>query len=246
MFWAPFYSLTLHPFNLSQVNYFLTLRFPLVMLETIKTIIVSKIAVDEKEKILDYTEEKFFKDGFYKTSMDLLAAEMRMSKKTIYKFFPSKEELVKAITNRFKNRMKGIIVPLLNSDKNAVEKLIGLITILSKTTTKISMRLLDDMQKHFPLIWKEIDKFRTEMMFNNITRVIDQGKKEGLIANYPTPIIMNIFVSSIRATVNPEFVVHNNFSLTVSAQTTFKIILRGILTEKGKKFLIKSFNEIEI
>ena len=150
------------------------------------------------------------------------------------------------MTNRFKNRMKGIIVPLLNSDKNAVEKLIGLISILSKTVSRINEKVLDELRRHLPYLWDDIEKFRTQMMYENITKVIDQGKKEGLFIDYPTPIIMNILVASVRATVNPEFAIHNNFSLKQAAQTTFKILLNGILTEKGKKLFTKSFSEIEI
>ena len=127
-----------------------------------------------------------------------------------------------------------------------MEKLIGLISVLTKNISRINEKVLDELRRHLPHIWDDIEKFRAQMMFENITKVIDQGKKEGLFIDYPTPIIMGILVASVRATVNPEFVVHNNFSLKQSAQTTFKIILNGILTEKGKKLFTKSFSEIEI
>ena len=47
--------------------------------------------MEEKNKIIERTEDKFFRDGFYKTTMDEIATDLSMSKKTIYKFFPSKE-----------------------------------------------------------------------------------------------------------------------------------------------------------
>ncbi len=43
---------------------------------------------------------------------------------------------------------------------------------------------MDEIRKHFPLLWNEIDNFRTKMMFGNITKVIDQGKAEGLFIDY--------------------------------------------------------------
>ena len=66
-----------------------------------------------------------------------------------------------------------------------------------------------------------------------------------MIEDYPTPLIMNILVNAVRSTVNPEFILNNNFSMKVAAQTTFKIILNGILTEKGKEQFVKSMKEIE-
>lgn len=201
--------------------------------------------MEEKEKILEFTEEKLFGQGFYKTTMAEISSELRMSKKTIYKHFPSKHDLVNAIAMRFTEKMKGKIIPILNSDKNAIEKMIGLVSLLSSTALKIGDKIFAELRTHFPSVWQQVDKFRTEMMYANISKVIDQGKKEGLIENYPTSLIMNILVNAVRSTVNPEFILNNNFSMKVAAQTTFKIILNGILTEKGKKQFAKLMKEIE-
>ena len=199
--------------------------------------------MDEQSKIIELGEEKFFKEGFHKTTMDDVASELKMSKKTIYKFFPSKEDLVMAIAKHFMNRMKNKILPALESDKNAIEKLEELIQILAGNAFRISPQMLDDMRRHFPTLWIEIDKFRTEIMFGNITKVIDQGKEEGLFLDYPTSIIMTVLVSSVRAIVNPEFILNNNFSLVEAAKIAFKIILGGIVTEKGKEIFNQTINK---
>jgi len=197
-----------------------------------------------QEKIIEQIEDKLFAEGFYKTTMDDVASELGMSKKTIYKFFPSKDDLVMAIAKHFMERMKSKILPALNSDKNAIEKLGDLINILAKGSEKISQKRMEEMKKHFPEIWIEIDKFRTQMMFGNITRVIDQGKKEGLFIDYPTNIIMNILVVSVRTIVTPDFILNNNFSIIEAARYAFKIIIGGIVTEKGKKVFNQTINKI--
>ena len=148
-----------------------------------------------------------------------------------------------AIAKHFMNRMKNKILPALESDKNAIEKLEELIQILAGNAFRISPQMLDDMRRHFPTLWIEIDKFRTEIMFGNITKVIDQGKEEGLFLDYPTSIIMTVLVSSVRAIVNPEFILNNNFSLVEAAKIAFKIILGGIVTEKGKEIFNQTINK---
>jgi AcrR family transcriptional regulator len=200
--------------------------------------------LEDQNKIIEHTEEKFFRDGFYKTTMDEIASELRMSKKTIYKFFPSKDELIKAIAKFFMNRMKSKIVPALQSDKNAIEKLGDLINILAKASDKISAARMEELKRHYPSIWNEIDNFRTEMMFGNITKVIDQGKTEGLFLDYPTNIIMNVLVASVRSIVNPDFIMNNNYSIIEAARYAFRIVISGILTDKGKKEFNKSFNKV--
>ena len=200
--------------------------------------------MDDQTKIIEQIEEKLFKEGFYKTTMDDVASELGMSKKTIYKFFPSKDDLVMAIAKHFMNGMKNKIVPALKSDKNAIEKLAELISILAKASEKISPKRMDEIRKYFPNLWNEIDKFRTQMMFGNITKVIDQGKSEGLFIDYPTTIIMNILVASIRNIVNPDFILNNNFSIIEAARYAFRIIIGGIVTEKGKKIFNQTINKM--
>lgn|SRR5574338_73697 len=201
--------------------------------------------MDDQNKIIEQTEDKFFRDGFYKTTMDEIATELRMSKKTIYKFFPSKDDLVMAIANNFMKGMKSKIVPALSSEKNAIEKLEELIKILAKGSEKITIQRMEEIRRYYPNLWDEIDKFRTQMMFGNITKVIDQGKKEGLFIDYPTNIVMNVLVASVRNVVNPEFILNNNFSIIEAARYAFKIIIGGIVTEKGKKIFNKTINKIE-
>ena len=196
-----------------------------------------------QEQIVEKIEEKLFKDGFYKTTMDDVASELGMSKKTIYKFFPTKEILVNSIAKYFMNGIRSKIVPALSSDKNAIEKLGELIKIFATASQKVSPQRMDEIRKHFPSVWDEFDKFRTKMMFENITKVIDQGKAEGLFVEYPTVIIMNILVGSIRNVVNPDFITNNSFSIIEAAQCTFKIVIGGILTEKGKKQFDKTFSK---
>ena len=200
--------------------------------------------MEDQNKIIEHTEEKFFRDGFYKTTMDEIATELRMSKKTIYKFFPSKDDLVKAIAKFFMNKMKSKILPALQSEKNAIEKLGDLINILAKASEKISAARMEELKRHYPSIWNEIDNFRTEMMFGNITKVIEQGKKEGLFVDYPTNIIMNVLVASVRSIVNPDFVMNNNYSIIEAARYAFRIVISGILTDKGKKEFNKSFSKV--
>ena len=200
--------------------------------------------MEEKIKIIEQSEEKLFREGFYKTTMDDVASELGMSKKTIYKFFPSKEELIMAIAKHFMNRLKSKIIPALNSNKNAIEKLGELIQILAGVSERISTKRMEEMKRHFPSLWSEIDNFRTEMMFGNITRVIEQGKAEGLFIDYPTSIIMNMLVISVRTIVNPDFILNNNFSIIEAARFAFKIIIGGIVTEKGRKVFNKTINKI--
>jgi len=190
--------------------------------------------MEEQEKILDFVEEKVFKDGISRTTMGDLAADMGISKKTIYKFFPSKDELVTAIAKRFMGRIRTNIETTLDINNNAVEKLSYLILTVGKIVSKVGDSWIKDIQKCYPNLWQEIDSFRSKMIMENLTKVIEQGKAEGLLEDHPTPIIMTIYLASVQAVIQPNFVINNNFSMKEAVQHTFKIIMNGILTDKGK------------
>ena len=199
--------------------------------------------MEEKDKILEMAEEKFCREGFYKTTMDEVAEDLSMSKKTIYKYFPSKNELVEATIRKFMENRAADISPIINSDKNAVEKITELISILSRNLPRLGEKLLNDLRKHFPSLWNEIEEFRSLMINENISKIVEQGKKEGFVHDYPTTIIMTIILSSIRGVITPQFIIDNNFSMKQAAQITFKILMGGILTEEGMNIFKKSISE---
>ena len=82
--------------------------------------------------------KKFLAEGFYKISMDEIAAELRMSKKTIYKNFPQKLLLVEAIMNRVIDGIRVNIDQIVQNEENAVRKLIALSNLIAEMTMKMS------------------------------------------------------------------------------------------------------------
>jgi AcrR family transcriptional regulator len=212
-------------------------------LETRKTIIVSMgVLLNEKEKILANVSERFLREGFYKITMNEIASELHISKKTIYKHFPTKMALVEATIDYFAGAIRNDVEKIVNSKENSVIKFCRMIEKIWNIFTKINDKWLNELHTHLPDAWKRVDDFRTKMIFRNVTKLIEQGKSEKLINDFPTPIILNVFLSSVRTTVNPEFVINNNFSLAQAVESTFEILLNGILTEKGKK-TYKSFKK---
>lgn len=200
---------------------------------------------EEKLKIIRFVREQYFKYGFYKTSMSSIAAEMQISKKTIYKYFPSKEDLIEAVVLDFMGFVSGIIQDIFSQRKDAISKVAGFIELLGTVSSKINEPFLKDMRLHMPGLWRRIDEFRTNKMNTEIAKLIMQGKKEKLFIDYPNEIIMTMFVASIRSIVNPEFLLNNKFSYEQAARICIDIMFNGILTEKGKKIYNKSFIQVE-
>jgi AcrR family transcriptional regulator len=202
------------------------------------------IDTEERGKILGYAVESFLKEGFYKTTMDEIAAKLHMSKKTIYKYFPSKEELVREVMETHMHLTMKKIKSHVNHQSNAVEKLFDIFNIVGENVLKVNEKMIMDLQYYSPGIWKEVDDFRAKQITANFSRIFEQGKAENYFLNIDTKIILSIFVASIRAIVNPDYALNSGVSLQKAFMTIIEVLMNGILNEKGKKIFNKLKNGV--
>src|ERR1017187_5976876 len=164
---------------------------------------------NDREKILKTASDVFFTRGFYKIPVDDIASLLKMSKKTIYKYFATKEDLVREVAYLFIKTYSSNIANIINSEYNAVEKLFYIFKYLGNMLININEKWFSDIQTQAPEIWTEIEVFRSRFMTQNISKIIEQGKKEKYIVNHPSLIMNNIFISSIRGIINPTFILNN-------------------------------------
>jgi AcrR family transcriptional regulator len=199
--------------------------------------------MNEKEKIIVYSKDTFFKAGFYKITMDEIASGLRISKKTIYKYFPSKSKLVDAAVKVFQNNVKRKINKIVNEQDNAILKIKALSDFFANLSLDVNEKILYDLQTHRPDLWKKIDDFRSNVISEIWSDILDTGKKQKCIVNKPNEIIITVILSSIRSIINPTFLINHNYSVKEAFDITFEILISGILTKKGKKLYYKSISK---
>ena len=204
----------------------------------------NNIEDSERNRIIDFAESKFMIEGFYKISMDSIASELRISKKTIYKYFPSKESLVECISNRIMTDISGKMESIINSDLSSLGKSLALFEIIGNVTLKLTDKWVQDVQLHTPKLWEKIDEFRTNRAISVLTNIVDQGKKEGVFIDKPTELMIMIFVSSVKSIVNPNYIYYQKFNFKEAFHHTFEILFNGMLTPKGKKEFNKIFKKV--
>lgn len=199
----------------------------------------------EKEKIIRIASQKFFSEGFHKSTMDELARELQVSKKTIYKFFPSKEKLVEEISEDLMCCTDIDIFSIIEAKENVVWKFVKILNMYSQRLVKFSDRWRHDLQIHTPHIWNKLNEYRSEKVYSVLNKLLEQGKNEGLIEEFPNEIIISSFNSTIQSVVNPEFILANNFSMHQAFETSFEMLMNGILTKQGKEKYNRIKKELE-
>src|SRR5690606_20416932 len=129
-----------------------------------------------KERILSKAEEMFFQFGFSKVTMDEIDAELGMSKKTLYKFFQSKEQLLRILLSDIKCEDTEYIDTLLaDKEMDFVEKIRKMMNYICKHKSKFKGPFVHDLQKTIPSCWHDINEFRTKHAHDNFEQLLDEG-----------------------------------------------------------------------
>ncbi len=199
---------------------------------------------NDKTRIMEAASDRFMEAGLYKVTMDEIASDLRMSKKTMYKFFPSKEVLLKAIVHTLLNRVENEVQTIISSDKQFEEKLTSILTFIGKIMRRLSRPFMTDIQRFAPVLWKEIDTFRREKVFSKIQQIFRQAKKEGVFReDLDVDLFFLVFTTSLQGIMNPQVLSQQPFSAEEAFKGIFRILYEGALTDEARKrFQLKNLS----
>lgn len=201
---------------------------------------------DVKENIILYAREIFFSSGFHKTPMDLISSGLQISKKTLYKYFPSKEYLLEEIINRELANALGTVKKLVDSKKNVVEKIIAIFEYYMNRITKLSNQWLKDLRTHTPKLWEKVHSFEICNIYSRLKSLIEQGKRENLInKNLSSDLIIQASIAITHSLIVPSMNIQQEYSLKELIKFIFEFQLNGILNDNGRKIynkVLKSHN----
>ncbi len=189
-----------------------------------------------KERILAKSEEMFTQFGYSKVKMEEIATGLGISKKTLYKFFPSKENLVREMLDSRRCDVENHIAELwMDESQDFVGKLKKLMDYVGKQTSKINGPLLWDLQRNIPEIWDEIQKFRKEKSWKKVSELIEEGIEKGIFRkDINQQLALLMYFNSVHSIINPESLAQLPFSANQAFETIIKIMFEGILTEEGR------------
>ncbi len=202
---------------------------------------------ETKERILSQAEQLFLQFGYSKVTMDEIAASLGMSKKTLYKFFPGKEALVKEMITSMKCSIDDHIEYVWNNQEmDFMDKLKSVMNFIGKQTTKLHGPLLEDLHKNIPEVWQEIHDFRKANAVKRFTVFINEGVENGVFRkDIDRQLIVLFYLHAIQGLINPETLSQLPYSANQVFDAVIRIIFEGILTEEGRQEYL-SYNTEEI
>ncbi len=200
--------------------------------------------VETKEIILNAAHILFFKYGIKSVTMDDIAKHLGMSKKTIYQFFPDKNEVVKSVFKETMLTNKCEFQEITLKSRNAIEEIFEIIKHMENMFTKMNPNLFYDLQKYHQDTWQLFRNFKEKFILETVETNIRKGIKEGLYRkDINIKVIARFRIEQVEFAMNPTIFPPDKYNFADVQTALLDHYLHGIATLKGHK-LINKFKQV--
>jgi AcrR family transcriptional regulator len=195
------------------------------------------------QQIFQESFKLFHQYGIKSVSMDDIAKKLSISKKTLYKHFSNKQDLVYQIVSHQAKSNESDCICVTEKSDNAIHELMLMMITLREMFKGMNPSLLFDLQKFYPKAWKIIEEqqdiFVKQMIFKNLK----QGVEEGLYrSDINENILAELRLEEIKLTFNTE--VFKGHAMEDVQICLLEHFMMGITTIKGHKLANEYKNKI--
>ncbi len=193
-----------------------------------------------KEKILKNASDMFITYGFKSVTMDDIANEIGVSKKTIYQHFDNKTKLVEATTMHLFEIISHGIDCICALDKNPIEELFDIKSFVMQHLKDEKSSPQYQLQKYYPKIAATLKAKQFEVMQDCVKENLEKGVKNNLFrSDINIDFISRIYFNCMVSLKDQDLFPLHNFSMNMLMENYLEYHLRGICTPKGLDILIK-------
>ncbi len=190
------------------------------------------------EELLEVARELFYKYGPGGVTMDDIASEMGMSKKTLYKYYDGKEDLLFQIFKQGINKRMENYAVLINEAPNIMDGLVSVMVEILSDLEKTFTFQLENLRKKYRKIADEIRKDQMERVTQGFITLLDNGKEQDIIQkNINSDIVSKLFIHQLTQVNNYDLFPSSQYSRAELFEHIMLKFLRGIATPKGQVLL---------
>lgn len=187
----------------------------------------------------------FKKFGIKSVSMDDIAQNCGISKKTLYELVDDKRDLVTKVLD------KGFHKPHIHQNidfdgLNAIEVLFKVYEISLEFFKDFNLSMEFDLKKYYPDLYSKAKRNRESHLYNNILSNIKQGQKEGLYrTNFNAEMVTKFHVHKIESVFKKELFEDDNYTSVEIFKELFSYHFYSIANEKGRVLLEEKIKTLD-
>ena len=180
-----------------------------------------------RENILEGTLQVFNRKGL-KFTMDDIASQLGISKKTIYTVFRDKEALFLAMVDDLFASIKESEQKVVNdSSLSTLEKIRKILGVLPEGYRDVDFRQLYLLKDKYPKIYKEVE-LHLETGWETTIALLEQGMKEGVIRPVKIPIVKMMLEASLEQFFQRDILIRNKISYAEALDEVVNILVDGM------------------
>lgn len=188
-----------------------------------------------REQILNAMEEIVAKSGLKNFTMSQIATTLHISKKTIYKYFKNKDELIKDYVGEIFESNSFELDKIMNSDSDDFGKIYAILKITHKYRLPVSS--LNEIKVSYPDLWNDFISLK-EKNISCIFELLEHAKKIGKLKEYTNlRVLAKLLIKVGILVTDPKFLNDNEISLKDALNAIIKGILYGIVNDNRNEQL---------
>jgi AcrR family transcriptional regulator len=190
-----------------------------------------------RQRIVDAARVHFFNHGFRSVTMDDLAEELGISKKTLYAHFPGKFDLLEAVLDDKFASVEAMLKKLTRTDAhNFPATLRELLAGTHRELDEIKPPFVRDMRQKAPDVFKLVERRRAALIQRYFGKFFVEGQLAGMVRkDVPVKLMIEILLALVQSIMNPAKMEELEMMPREGFSGILKIILEGALTSKGRK-----------
>lgn len=197
-----------------------------------------------KERILEKATDLFMRYGIRSITMDEIATQLGVSKKTLYQFFADKDAMVEAVVNEETKRNEEGCRQFSARAENAVHEIFLAMDNMQEMLKAMNPQLIHDLEKHHPVAFKRLKQYKYHFLYGMIKENLERGIKEDLYrTDINTDLTVRHRIESAFMPFNQEVFPQNKFPMNQACQELAILFLHSICNIKGKKLIETYLNE---
>jgi AcrR family transcriptional regulator len=204
-----------------------------------------KLAVRDAEcrdavrwRIVEGASSHFFTHGFRGVTMDDLARELGMSKKTLYSRFDTKRQLLDAVIENKFRRLREDFAAVLAARRDFPEMLREFLGCVQHHTSAIQPPFVRDMRQEGPEVFQKIERLRRASVGQYSGQLMRLGREAGFIRNdIPAHLIIEILLAAVQALINPARLEELGLTPKSGCALICKVVLEGAIAPAGRTHL---------
>jgi AcrR family transcriptional regulator len=196
--------------------------------------------MEVQERILQKATDLFVRYGIRSITMDEIALQLGISKKTIYQFYADKNELVDAVLETYLQQNKNCCEKDKGTAENAIHEIFLAMVMVQNMFENMNYSMLYDLEKYHPEAFQKFVRYKYGFLYRVIKENLVRGIKEELYReDINIEIMTALRLESMMLPFNQVAFPMNKFNMAEVHQQVIEHFLFGITSIKGHKLILK-------